>query len=71
MNWMFIGLVFFGAIYWIKALKNSWSFWLGLLWIFLLSNLFWRLMTIKMNYFSLSWFFLCISFEDIIQNKLS
>jgi hypothetical protein len=31
---MFIGLIFFGAIYWIQALKNSWSFWLGLLWIF-------------------------------------
>ena len=34
MYFIFMGLVFFGAIYWIQALKNSWSFWLGLLWIF-------------------------------------
>ena len=35
MYFIFMGLVFFGAIYWIQALKNSWSFWLGLLWIFI------------------------------------
>jgi hypothetical protein len=34
MYYIFMGLVFFGAIYWIQALKNSWSFCLGLLWIF-------------------------------------